>query len=153
MKKAKTMSQRAIKEEENRNKKKVAKEADVLSHKKVKIFNDLLDPSVVVPLKKSKSIQPAIGLRKEGSINLGVPSKKLDIVAEEIEEEEKLSPEELAKIKKSLGSMNHTRLTEKEDRIAKSTWWEWLNYTWAHDLLRRGQEGKSIKLEHLGGIK
>lgn len=108
----------------------------------------------MVPLKKSKSIQPNLGgMKKEGSVNLGVPSKKLDIVAEEIEEEEKLSPEELTKIKQSLSLMNQKRLTEKEDRIAKSSWWEWLNYTWAHDLLYRAQEGKSIKLEHLGGIK
>ena len=48
--------------------------------------------------------------------------------------------------------MNPTGYTEKEARNEKASWFEWLEYTWAHDILYRAQKGESIKLKDLGGI-
>ena len=58
----------------------------------------------------------------------------------------------MQQIKDSIDDMKFVSYTQKEARDEKASWWEWLNYTWAHDLLYRAQKGEKINLKDLGGI-
>ena len=72
---------------------------------------------------------------------------------ETVIEDKPLTKEELDKIRATLHDLDPVDLCAKKNVIEEASWWDWLNFTWTRDLIQMGIEGKSIKLEHLGGLQ
>jgi hypothetical protein len=65
---------------------------------------------------------------------------------------EALTKEQLAKVKSTLKAEEKVVLTTKKSRTDDISCWDYLEFNFVKDLLEKGQSGKSIKLEDLGGI-